>query len=275
MFGGRALCIATMHDKEKVIAPLLGKSLGVRCFTCNIDTDQFGMFSGELKRKGTALETARLKCLEAMRITGCDLAVSSEGSFGPHPAIGFIPCNEELLLLMDAANKLEISATELSITTNYASDTFTAFDKLKAFAEQCAFPSHGLIIKSEDGQVISKGITEWQQLKRAFKIAKEKGSEVIAETDMRAHLNPTRMQVIQNCTEKLISALCSLCPECNSPGFSAARAVAGLPCERCMIPTRSTLKYIMSCPKCSYRSELYYPHEKKQEDPMYCDVCNP
>jgi hypothetical protein len=35
MFKGRKLLIATKHEKEKVIAPILEKELGVSCFVIN------------------------------------------------------------------------------------------------------------------------------------------------------------------------------------------------------------------------------------------------
>ena len=82
--------VATKHGKEKVIAPILERSLGVKVLsTTNLDTDRFGTFSGEVERKGTPLEVARAKCEAALKLTGADLAVASEGSFGPHPELFF------------------------------------------------------------------------------------------------------------------------------------------------------------------------------------------
>lgn len=49
LFGGRSLVIATRHQKEKVIAPLLEDALGVKCFTiADLNTDLLGTFSGEV-----------------------------------------------------------------------------------------------------------------------------------------------------------------------------------------------------------------------------------
>lgn len=49
MFKGRTLVIATMHKKEQVISPILEKQLGVYCkTTTNLNTDNFGTFTGEL-----------------------------------------------------------------------------------------------------------------------------------------------------------------------------------------------------------------------------------
>jgi hypothetical protein len=52
MFKGRKLIIATKHKKEIVIAPILEKGLGVKCFTDEtFDTDRLGTFTGEIERK--------------------------------------------------------------------------------------------------------------------------------------------------------------------------------------------------------------------------------
>ncbi len=88
MFEGRYLVIATKHNKEKVIAPILERELGVKCFVpVNLDTDALGTFTGEVERKDDPITTARKKCLLAMELENCDMAIASEGSFGPHPSI--------------------------------------------------------------------------------------------------------------------------------------------------------------------------------------------
>jgi len=51
--------------------------------------------------------------------------------------------------------------------------------------------------------------------------------------------------------------------------------VKGLPCGQCGFPTKSTLSYVYSCKKCDFEKEEKYPNQKKHEDPMYCDFCNP
>jgi len=84
MFRGRKLLIATRHGKEKVMAPLLRDALGVKCFTSDkVDSDMFGTFTGEVARIGNPVETLRNKCRHFMEKCGADLAIASEGSFGP------------------------------------------------------------------------------------------------------------------------------------------------------------------------------------------------
>jgi hypothetical protein len=93
MFKGRSLVIATKHEKEKVITPLLEEALGVVCFIPEgFDTDTLGTFTGEIERKLDPISTARQKCLMAMKVSNCDLGIASEGSFGPHPSLFFCKC---------------------------------------------------------------------------------------------------------------------------------------------------------------------------------------
>lgn len=57
---GRKLLIATNQAKEKVIAPVLEKEIGVSCFIASdFNTDEFGTFSGEVERKDDPVSTAR------------------------------------------------------------------------------------------------------------------------------------------------------------------------------------------------------------------------
>lgn len=279
MFSGRRLLIATRHAKEEVIAPILEKELGVHCFTMpHFDTDAFGTFSGEVERKQGPLETARLKCLMAMEAAGCDLAIASEGSFGPHPSLYFVPADEEWLLLVDKQNELEIVEREISTETNFSgAEGIRTEADLRAFAHKAGFPGHALILRKtkDDYSTIIKGITTEEELLRAFwQLLPARGS-VYVETDMRAMMNPARMKVISQLTHKLVKKIQSRCPACAAPGFGITGAKPGLPCSFCSFPTQSIQSYLYTCQKCRFTQEEWYPKGKRTEDPMYCDNCNP
>ncbi len=278
MFEGRRLIIATKHHKEKVIAPLLEKALGVTCFIDeSFDTDTLGTFSGEIERMQDPISTARLKCLKAMELNNCDLGIASEGSFGTHPSNAFASADDELLIFIDKKNNLEIIARELSTETNFNGKKIRNEKDLVDFAELVKFPSHALILKKskEATEDMVKGITSFAVLKEAFTILLEKYHSVFAETDMRAMYNPSRMAVIEAAAEKLVNKIQSFCPECNTPGFGVTDLKTGLPCDLCGLPTKSTLSLIYTCQKCQYLGEDLYPNNKKVEDPMYCGFCNP
>jgi hypothetical protein len=278
VFNGRKLIIATKHQKEKAIAPLFEKAFGVNCFTPeNFDTDLLGTFTGEIERKDDPITTMRNKCLQAMELHNCDLGIASEGSFGPHPSIFFVHADDEFLIFIDKKNNLEIIERELSMKTNFNGSELKAEKELSEFANSVKFPSHALILRKakEDYTEIIKGINNWQTLNETFQILVNRYGSAYAETDMRALYNPTRMEVIETAAKKLIKKINSLCPNCSTPGFGITEAKPGLPCSLCGFRTRSTLSYIYQCKKCDFIKEEKFPHNKTEEDPGYCDICNP
>jgi hypothetical protein len=278
MFKGRNLLIATKHEKEKVIAPILDKELGVKCFVApDLDTDKLGTFTGEVERKDDPITTARKKCFMAMELTNCDLAIASEGSFGPHPTIYFVPADDEFLLFIDRKNGLEIIARELSTETNFNGSEIETEKKLFEFAANANFPSHGLILRKskKEYEEIVKGINNAERLSNVFYSLINNFGTAYIETDMRAMYNPTRMKIIARAAKKLTEKINTNCPDCKMPGFGITDAKLGLPCEICDFPTRSIVSYIYSCQKCSCKKEEKYPKGKQKEDPKYCDICNP
>lgn len=278
MFQGRKVIIATKHQKENVIAPILEKELGVSCFIDEtFDTDALGTFTGEVERELDPISTAREKCLRAMKANNCDLGVASEGSFGPHPSLFFVNADDEFLIFIDTKNNLEVTVRELSTSTNFNGKQIQSEKELIKFAKDIDFPAHGLILrKSKDENTnIHKGITDIYTLKKTFELLQSKYNSVYAETDMRAMNNPTRMKVIEKAAEKLVNKIKSTCPQCKMPGFGITNAKTGLECSLCGSPTNSTLSYIYVCQHCQFTKEEMYPNKKTQEDPTYCDYCNP
>lgn len=278
MFEGRTLVIATMHKKEQVLAPILETGLGVKCILPeHFNSDQWGTFSGEIERSLDPVATAREKCLRAMELSGCDLGIASEGSFGPHPNLFFIHADDEILLLIDSKNNIEIISRELSTKTNFNAKTIHTEKELLDFASLADFPTHGLILKgaNDSSNRIYKGIVNQNELIHVFNELKQQNLLVQVETDMRAMYNPTRMSVIETVALKLIKKVQSTCPNCGIPGFDITDIRAGLLCSLCGTPTKSAIAYISICGHCGFTKEVMYPKGKTTEDPMYCDRCNP
>jgi hypothetical protein len=277
-FEGRTLVIASMHRKEEVLKPLLEQGLEITVRVAEgLNTDLLGTFSGEVARLADPLTTARKKCELAMELTGCDLVLASEGSFGPHPAAFFLPANEEWLILVDRKNKLEIHSRHLSLETNFSGQEFHSIEELEAFASKVGFPSHGLILRRSKDELegLLKGITDPDQLRTAaLQLLENQGSGYV-ETDMRAMYNPSRMQVIGETAQLLLQKLNSHCPSCQVPGFSVTSAVPGLPCSLCGTSSSAALAHLLVCSHCQHEEKVYFPHGKKTEDPQYCQVCNP
>jgi hypothetical protein len=123
--------------------------------------------------------------------------------------------------------------------------------------------------------VIRKDFQDNDQLLATFKALVNSNGTVYAETDMRAHLNPTRMKNIQLAGKKLIESINNRCPSCHAPGFDVTATQSGLHCSLCGSATRSILSYTRHCRKCNFEHVEMYPNGKKVEDPTYCDSCNP
>lgn len=278
IFRDRLLLLATRHGKERILAPILEPGLGVRCTVVpGLDTDRLGTFTGEVERTLAPLEAAREKCRMAMDLTGHDLAVASEGSFGPHPSIPFVPADEEWLLLVDRRQGLEVAVRVCSLHTNFSATLVASEAELRDFAAAASFPSHALILRPSPTEAagIVKGITRMQDLAEGFRSLRDAYGTVHVETDMRAMYNPTRMEVIAQTGRKLVDRCLSVCPVCGRPGFAVRDLRTGLPCAGCGAPTRGVLARILACEGCGHRREEMYPDGITREDPGRCDVCNP
>lgn len=277
-FQDRRLVIATKHAKERAIAPVLEEALGVRCFVPDaLDTDLLGTFTGEVERTLDPVAAAREKCRQAMDATGADLAVASEGSFGPHPVMVFVPGGEEILLFVDRLQGVEIVVRDVSAETNFAAAQVTDEAALLDFARKARFPGHALILRrSRDSDAdIHKAIHDEAELLARFRELRARLDEVCVETDMRAMHNPTRMAAIGAAARKLVERLQATCPQCHRPGFSVTEVIRGLPCELCGLPTNGISRHILECEGCGHREEIRHPGGRTAQDAMYCEFCNP
>ncbi len=120
LFIGRKLLVASMHNKHQVIAPIFKREWNSEV-VCEVEmnTDQFGTFSGEIERELDPLSSAIAKCRLGLNLSGLDLGVATEGSFGPHPSLPWMAAHEEWMVLLDEKNDLTISKRKWSINTNF------------------------------------------------------------------------------------------------------------------------------------------------------------
>jgi len=284
MFEGREIVIATMHKKEEVIAPFFEQELGMTCkVPSNFDSDVFGTFTQDIPRLDSPLDTLRKKAVLGMQKASTDLVVASEGSFGPHPSLFFVPAADEMLIFIDRKNDLEILAREVSTETNFSSAEVDTEEALLKFAEQSLFPSHALILSNPienctnpiEKPFFFKGITSREELIDIYRDLRKKAKTVHVQTDMRAMYNPTRMKTIAKACHKLIRNIVSQCPSCVTPGYNVTDVLDGLPCSSCGRPTKSTLAHQYVCRRCGHKELKYFPNIKIEEDPTFCDYCNP
>jgi hypothetical protein len=278
MYRGKTLLIVTKHAKEKVIAPVFEKELGVKCIVSSeIDTDILGTFSGEVDRKDTPIETAKKKCLLGLQYYDVDLVIANEGSFGPHPQVYFNIVDEEWMYFMDRNNAFDIYVRQESFKTNYNHQTIHSWEEMEIFALKIDFPTHGIILKksSNDFSEVVKDIETWPELKKWTCSFLNKQASMYVETDMRAFRNPTRMEVIEKAANKLVEKINSKCPQCCLPGFSVTQIKEGLLCSQCKLPTHVVKSTISECLNCGHATENLYPYGNQFADPAHCDFCNP
>lgn len=269
--------LTSKHQKSVAIAPAFKKILMAEVIACELDTDQLGTFSGEVERKGSALNCARQKCAWGLDSVSGLYGLSSEGSFGPHPQIPFVASDYEILYFVDRERGFEIYESMVSEKTNYHMDFVSSIEALHDFAKKALFPSHALIIKAarEDYRFVAKGLSTHSELEVAFHEAQKKSKDgsVWVETDMRAHVNPSRMRVIGSLAEKLAHRLLAQCPLCDIPGWGFVRSEPGLPCEQCGEAARAIKADVFGCVSCSYLEARGRALEFA--DPSVCDFCNP
>ena len=138
-YHGITLHFATKHGKEKTLAPLF-HSLGMKCEAVPVDTDEFGTFSGEVERKGTVRETLRKKIGAALKCAPNErLFLANEGSFGPHPFLGFLQTDLESLLFWDQELGIEIYAEFLCLNPAHAECALGPNEDFSKFLSESAF----------------------------------------------------------------------------------------------------------------------------------------
>ena len=117
------------------------------------------------------LDAATRKARLGMSVMGLPLGIASEGTFGPHPAIPFMPAGIELLVFVDEERQVVIAESLVAEATNFDHLIVSPGDALDAFLKQIGFPAHGLIVRPNEGGLIEalvKGVVEKSALNRAI-----------------------------------------------------------------------------------------------------------
>ncbi|MCY7308448.1 MAG: hypothetical protein LH632_20405 [Rhodoferax sp.] len=280
-FAGRSAVLVTMHGKEKAVAPAFGQVLGMNLVvTKGVNTDALGTFSGETLRRGSMLETAVAKAWLGINATGLQLAIASEGSFGPHALIPFLPSGIETLVFVDADQGWVIHEAMAVEQTNFAHLVAVPGTPINTFLTQVGFPEHGLIVRPNAGDSfasLAKGLVDRGDLDDAVATAAASSADGRAriETDMRAHLNPTRMDMLARLAMRLALRLAAHCPGCSAPGWGRIDVALGLPCELCRMPTQVIAAEVLGCAACGIRELQPRRDGMVHARPAQCVYCNP
>ena len=178
---------------------------------------------------------------------------------------------------MDADRALEVVGMAQGAAHCHQLAT-TDWAAAEAWLAQGDFPRHGVVLRpqgTEDPRVF-KDLPDLGAARTAFEACKALADDgrVFFETDLRAHANPTRMQLIGQAARDLLSRLQSACPACARPGYAVTRREPGLPCRQCRRPTRQALNDVWTCTGCGYQKTQAHPGPS-EADPRHCDACNP
>lgn len=283
-FAGRSAVLATMHGKEAVIAEAMGDILGLDLkVPPRIDTDRLGTFTQDIPRPGTMDDTLKKKAMLGLELTGLEIGIASEGSYGPHPFVPFLPFGLEKMIFIDQTIGLCCIEHLYEHTPTFRSWQIKSIDELfdlHSVFGSIGFPQQALIARAPaemQADFVVKGIQDFDHLSSCVSdlLRRSHGATVLVETDMRAHMNPVRMRTIARLANALASRLATLCPACGSPGWGRTGTETGLPCSWCAQPTELAVAEILGCPLCSHSERRLFHEPIHFADPGLCQNCNP
>lgn len=282
-YSGATIVFATKHKKDELVKDLFKKSLDINIVLSEIDTDQFGTFSGEIEREFSPLDTAIAKAKAAVEESGLTLGLASEGTIGNDPLIPLMISDIEVMVLFDKTRDLVISESyrsfDICALTKVVGTTGDLRADLQGYLEAISFPQQRLIAKpnnSNDKKSVIKGIDSLEMLTSAINNLADLSldEKVLLEPDFRAHHSPSRQQNIRRVSELLINRIQKFCIKCGSPGFGKLSFVRGLNCKECGTLNPDAIKSeLLGCVSCDYLE----PGKtiKDSLEPANCINCNP
>ena len=281
-YHGKKIVIATMHLKDTVIGTSLQRNLGARHMVpIGLNTDVLGTFTGEIERSEMVLATAIAKARLGMVKSGIRYGIASEGSYGPHPEIPLLSAGFELMVLVDDLREIVIVESLIDEVPKYFNTSVTPGEEMDGFLDLTGFPDHALIVrpncwdKTADG--LAKGVRNLAELKAAIELAAKLSPDgkAFVQNDMRAHMNPTRMQKIGELADALCARVKQECPACAMPGFGKMKQLKGLPCRECDTPTALPKGTLLGCVSCNHTG--FEPREDMMShtSAQFCPSCNP
>ena len=120
------------------------------------------------------LETARAKARAGIALTGAELALASEGAYGPHPWLPSVATGHELILWIDTVTGIEVSEQMPVRQARYATLVVRPGESLNAFLDRVEFPRYALAVTPRSpGQSFkpAKGLRERAAIEAAIRSA--------------------------------------------------------------------------------------------------------
>jgi len=273
------VAIATLHGKAGALRPALA-GIGLEPVAVTVDTDALGTFSGEIERHAGPRETAIAKARLGMAASGLALGLATEASFGPDPLLGFLPVHHELLAFVDGTHGQVLVLEQTGHDTNWQSKALRTADEAEPLLLASGFPEHAVLVRPnlfEPGMPVAKGLRDRAAVAAAIARSAALSADGLArlDTDMRAHMNPTRLRRIAALGQALAQRLATPCPACGVPGFGRTGSRPGLPCADCGEPTGLVQAEVHGCGACGHHVLQPRGDGLVAADPAACPHCNP
>ena len=278
-YAGQRIGLATMHEKERAVAPPFRRLLGAEVLPVpQLDTDELGTFSGEVPRPHALIETCALKAELAFRTMDVDCAIASEGSYGPIEAVPLVPSGVEIMAFVDRKRGLRLVETLPTHRTNWRLVRFRAGDpNIPKAVKAVGFPRYGVFVlcSSDMAHPVKTGLDTLEDVVAAMnrEASRSEDGQAVLIADMRAHRNPTRMRVLRALSFKLAKRLARLCPKCQAPGFGSIGNRRGLPCEGCGGATHWVDFEIDGCSLCGHAEARPRRDGRRTASRLSCGSC--
>lgn len=300
-YAGTLAVVTTRHDKLELVAPPLWSAVGMGVVLSAADTDALGTFSGEVPRVGGQLETAVRKARLGMAATGLHLGIASEGSIVDPSGFGLGAVDRELVVLVDDHRGIVVAGRASSTDVIAVAATVAPDQPIDDLLRRAEVPPHHLVVSplgvsptmSTPATVpaaapvagepqprwwagTTKAVADRAGLAAAIERAAACSPQGRArvETDLRAHLCPSRRPVIAAAARDLATRLATRCPTCASPGWGRASVELGRACAWCGGPTDEIAAHRWACPACQ-ASQRRSVAPDTPGDPGRCPRCNP
>lgn len=274
-YSGALVAFATMHGKERLARQPFLDILGADVVAPpDLDTDQFGTFSGEIARTLSPRAAARTKARLGMQVSGTPYGLSSEGSF--NSGLGFLVEHHEVLIFIDETRGLDLVVGSITPSPLPPGRSITSMDEALPYATAVGYPEQGLLIRGgAAGEEVRKNLDTYDVLSDALGelLRLSGGGPVTIAPDYRAHRCPSRAEVIATLAQTMARRLTMTCPLCHAPGFGQVTIERGLRCADCGQPTHVIAADISGCGLCPHTVRI--PRPAQHASPRWCDFCNP
>lgn len=141
------------------------------------------------------------RILKALEMFGGKIGIGNMGFLPHHSSAATLNLSQEIVMLIDLDNEIKLTQSVTSTVPSYHNSVINNIRDLVAFADMINFPSQGIVLKQIMNGLaknLKSGILTWDLLYTTVLQFNRIDTELVAETDMRSYLNPTRMNLVEH-----------------------------------------------------------------------------